>query len=131
MKNRTLMGVSVALIFIALFLTTFSANTAMAYYGGYGGYGLGMLGLYGGYGGYGGYGLGMLGLYGGYGGYGLGMLGMYGGYGGYRGYPSLGLSSLYNPLSFYSYGSGLSNLLFNFDPLGDSLLGLGMFSFAF
>ena len=97
-------------------------------YGGYGygygynpGYGYGYDPWYSGYG-YGGYGP--------YSGYGYGYP-AYGGYGGgYLGIPTLGLSSLYNPLSYYSYGSGLFSPFYNFDPLSDSLLGLGMFAGA-
>jgi hypothetical protein len=131
-------------ILVSLFVTLIvPGNNVIAYYGlsgvsspngglygGYGLYGGGLYGMYGGYGGlYGGYGLYGGGLYGMYGGYGLYGGGLYGMYGGYGGIVDLGLTNLSNPLNYYSYG-GMYNLLNNFDPLGDPLLGLGMFSFA-
>ena len=143
MDYRKVNGIFFTILLAISILMLLPGNNAKAYYGGYGlyggyggyygGYGLG--GLYGGYGGYyGGYG-GLYGVYGGlYGGYG-GLYGGYGGYygglyGGYGGFLDLGLSNLLNPLGYYSYG-GMYNLLNNFDPLSDPLLGLGMFSFSF
>ena len=129
MDYRKVNGIFFTILLAISILMLLPGNNAKAYYGGYGLYG-GYGGYYGGYGLgglYGGYGLG--GLYGGYGGlyggYGLG--GLYGGYGGFL---DLGLSNLLNPLGYYSYG-GMYNLLNNFDPLSDPLLGLGMFSFSF